>query len=596
MTIKKRLLLSNILMIIVPVLAALTVGICCIALLWLMFRMGGALPLEDSGDFSWASRAVVKLVSRSLEEGETLDTLGETLRANGLRLTVISGGSALYTYGEEQPEDAHLLRAAESLGGTQALASTGEHSLSVAQRRIHGTDYQIRVYGIRSGELPSGMKLTIILAGLILLCAVSAAIRGTNRFLVRFVLQKINGPLMILSEGVREIGNGNLDYRIDYREKDEFAPVCGAFNEMAARLKISVERTRREEESQKELMAGISHGLRSPLTSIQAYVEVLLDGVAKTPQARQRYLSTIKTKAEDIDRMVSQLFLFSKLDLAEYPMEPQSLRLDELISTLAAETAQEYQSRGLKRSAKQLCPVRITADGMLLRRVLTNIMDNSAKYRTADLGRLWIDLDEAGEHCRITLTDDGPGVPEEALPRLFDAALPAGGGAVNFAQMQPLQYGYLLVSGALAVMAMVLPGVSGSTLLLIMGVYLPAVSAIYALLRFDLAVLPGLIALGLGIIAGAALSIHSLRNALRRYRSQMLYLILGLMLGSAVSIVMGPATLPVPREPLSLGTFQRGGLPSGCRDSVPSGMGEKGDGEKRTAEPDGLHGHGRGDS
>ena len=98
MTIKKRLLISNILMIVIPVLAALLAGICCIALLWLMLQNGGGLPLEDSGDFSWASRAVVKLASRSLEEGKSLDTLGETLQANGLRITVLSGGTSVYSW------------------------------------------------------------------------------------------------------------------------------------------------------------------------------------------------------------------------------------------------------------------------------------------------------------------------------------------------------------------------------------------------------------------------------------------------------------------------------------------------------------------
>lgn len=421
MTIKKRLMISNILMIVVPVIAALAAGICCIALLWLMLQNGGGLPLEDSGDFSWASRAVVKLVSRSLEEGKSLDALGETLQANGLRLTVLSGGAAVYTWGGEQPDDIRLLQAAESLGGTQALVSAGEHSLSITHREINGVSYQIRVYGARSEELPSGVKLVIVLAALVLLCAVLAAIWGTNRFLIRFVFQKINGPLVILSDSVREIGEGNLDCRIDYREKDEFAPVCEAFNDMAARLKASVERTRQDEESRKELLAGISHDLRSPLTSIRAYVEGLLDGVARTDEAQRRYLTTIKTKAEDIERMVSQLFLFSKLDMAEYPMEPRTFRLDEFVTDLTAETGEEYQSKGLEITAESLCPVSVTADGTLLRRVLTNIMDNSAKYKTSDLGRLWISVADAGQDCRIVLTDDGPGVPEEALPKLFDA-------------------------------------------------------------------------------------------------------------------------------------------------------------------------------
>lgn len=232
MTIKKRLLISNILMIVVPVVAALGAGVCCIALLWLMLQNGGGLPLEDSGDFSWASQAVVKLVSRLLEEDKPLETLGETLQANGLRVTVLSGGTTVYAWGEEQPDDARLLQAAESLGGTRALVSAGEHSLSITHREINGAGYQIRVYGIRNGGLSSGMKMVIVLAALALLCAVLAAIWGTNRFLIRFVFQKINGPLVVLSDGVREIGEGNLDYRIDHREKDEFAPVCQAFNEM----------------------------------------------------------------------------------------------------------------------------------------------------------------------------------------------------------------------------------------------------------------------------------------------------------------------------------------------------------------------------
>ena len=441
MTIKKRLLVSNILMIVVPVLAALAAGVCCIALLWLMLQGGGGLPLEDSGDFSWASQAVVKLVSRSLAEGKSLDALGETLQANGLRVTVLSGGTAVYTYGEEQPEDARLLRAAESLVGTQALVSAGENSLSVTHREINGIRYQIRVYGVRNEGLSSGMKLVIVLAALILLCAVLVAIWGTNRFLIRFVFRKISDPLTALAEGVEEIGSGNLDYRIDYQGKDEFAPVCGAFNDMAERLKSSVERTRQDEESRKELLAGISHDLRSPLTSIQAYVEGLLDDVAKTPEARQRYLLTIKTKAEDIDRMVSQLFLFSKLDMAEYPMEPKVLRLDQFISALAAETAEEYRCKGLEVTAEPLPPVSVAADRELLRRVLTNVMDNSAKYKTVELGHLKITGEETGEAYRITLTDDGPGVPEEALPKLFDAFYrsdparknPAGGSGLGLA-------------------------------------------------------------------------------------------------------------------------------------------------------------------
>ena len=88
-----------------------------------------------------------------------------------------------------------------------------------------------------------------------------------------------------LAEGVRQIRDGNLDHRIAHAQRDEFQPVCEAFNGMADRLRASVEQSRREE-GRKELLASISHDVRSPLTSIRAYVEGLLDGVADAPEKR----------------------------------------------------------------------------------------------------------------------------------------------------------------------------------------------------------------------------------------------------------------------------------------------------------------------
>ena len=129
------------------------------------------------------------------------------------------------------------------------------------------------------------------------------------------------------------------------------------------------------------------------------------------------------------------------------------------------------------------------------------------------------------------------------------------GVAIRFAGAPVWMLGYIFVSGAVAITAMVLPGISGSTLLLIAGVYLPAIGAIKAFLGLDFSVMPGLIALGLGVIAGIGLSIHAIRAALRKYRSQMDWLILGLMAGSLYAIVMGPAGLDAPQPPVSLQSF-----------------------------------------
>lgn len=137
------------------------------------------------------------------------------------------------------------------------------------------------------------------------------------------------------------------------------------------------------------------------------------------------------------------------------------------------------------------------------------------------------------------------------------------GVAIRFAGAPVWMLGYIFLSGAVAITAMVLPGISSSTILLIAGVYLPAIQAIRAFLGFDFSVFPGLCALGLGIIAGVGLSIHAIRAALRKYRSQMVWMILGLMAGSLYAIVLGPAGLDAPQPPVSFETFDLPGFALG---------------------------------
>ena len=115
---------------------------------------------------------------------------------------------------------------------------------------------------------------------------------------------------------------------------------------------------------------------------------------------------------------------------------------------------------------------------------------------------------------------------------------------------------YLILCGGLAVSAMLLPGISGSTLLLIFGVYVPAVDAVKEVLHLNLQFLPGVAALAVGAILGAVLASNAIRRALQNHRSKTVFLILGLMLGSLYAITMGPATLKTPQPPLTLASFQ----------------------------------------
>ena len=124
---------------------------------------------------------------------------------------------------------------------------------------------------------------------------------------------------------------------------------------------------------------------------------------------------------------------------------------------------------------------------------------------------------------------------------------------VNLAKPDIFTYLYVLVSASIAITAMVLPGISGSTLLLVFGLYIPIMNAIKELLSFNFSVLPVLIVFGIGILFGIVFFVKLLRIGLKKFRSQICYTIIGMMVGSLFSIVMGPTTL---EEPMQMLTFK----------------------------------------
>ena len=443
MTIKKRLFCSNILVIAVPAVIVAFIGLLCMVLLWVTLQSWGSMHMEDGEDLTHIGRDLAGQMGHFMTDtpdswASQMGSLEAMTESGTFRIVVIQNGDLAYSVGKEQPIDLQLVQAADSIHKAEAFTSDGSRSVYRIDNTFSGGSWSLYLFGTRQEHLDTGLKVIVALAAIILIFIVFLTILMTNRFLTRFVVRKIEEPLDLLSEGARRLGDGDLDYRIDYTGKDEFAPVCSSFNEMAVRLKKSIERTRRDEESRKELLAGISHDLRSPLTSIRAYVEGLLDGVAKTETAKQRYLRTIHTKANDIDRLVSQLFLYSKLDLEGVPMEIRPVRLDEYIAGFVKENASDSRTHGLELTAEQLPPVTISADPDQLRRVLSNILENSIKYKNKEMGHLQISLEKSG---RMILSDDGPGVPEDALPKLFDAFYrsdparknPAGGSGLGLA-------------------------------------------------------------------------------------------------------------------------------------------------------------------
>ncbi|MCL2800500.1 MAG: HAMP domain-containing histidine kinase [Treponema sp.] len=242
-----------------------------------------------------------------------------------------------------------------------------------------------------------------------------------NNFLTHRMTKQIVKPLEPINEGVRQIKENNFSYRINYNENDEFQPVCDSFNEMAAKLETSTAQKKKDEANRKELIAGISHDLRTPLTSIKGYIEGIEAGVASTSEMREKYLAIIKEKAVNIEHILEHLFLFSKLDMDEFPISMRRSNITLAISDMIEDLIPEYLNKGLLVKLTEINDnYYVNADVLLLRNVIVNILENSVRYKTKDHGHMRIAVTQEDDYILLCLTDDGPGVNPDMLPKLFD--------------------------------------------------------------------------------------------------------------------------------------------------------------------------------
>ena len=242
-----------------------------------------------------------------------------------------------------------------------------------------------------------------------------------NILIAKYISRRITNSINILATGVSEISNGNLTHRINYKGGDEFDAVCSDFNEMASRLSDMVEQRQADEKSRRELIAGISHDLRTPLTSVRAYIEGLRKGIATTPEMQEKYLDTIQRKTEDIEYIIKQLFMFSQIDIGEFPLNLETVDIGCELAEMVDSFADEYKEMGLAVSLEEnIKGESVSVDTVQFRNIIQNILGNSAKYCNKNNARAEIFCRKIDDKVSITIKDNGDGVPDEMLTKMFD--------------------------------------------------------------------------------------------------------------------------------------------------------------------------------
>lgn len=363
MTIKKRLFRSNILMIVLPIFLALAVSIIFI------------LAFEAIGGYDGRINNHDRYVGINKKDAEQYLKNGNYTEAGNVKLYLSDSGKNVLVFEDDDQVPA-------------VLGYNREH------------------------------HRYLVLGMLILLVAIVYII---NRTLTRYIFKSIMLPITTLTTGVHEIRDGNLDYQIEYAGKDEFTQVCNDFNEMAGRLQDMVRREQKDEQNRRELIAGISHDLRTPLTSIKAYVEGIEKGVAITPEKQKKYIDIIKKKTGELEYTINQLFLFSKLDIGEFPLNMTDVKIGDEINAIIMEYRNEKKNEGFRVSYDdQSDGAYCNVDKVQLKNVIINILGNSIKYKDKEIIECQVECINQENEIDIILCDNGPGVSKEGLERIFD--------------------------------------------------------------------------------------------------------------------------------------------------------------------------------
>jgi len=243
---------------------------------------------------------------------------------------------------------------------------------------------------------------------------------GCNAMLGWWVSSSVIGPLAKLRNAAVRIGEGDLRFRLDSAGPDEFGQVTAAFDTMREKLQAAVQRQLAEEGSRKELIAHVSHDLRTPINLIRGYAEGLRDGVASTPQMRERYLETILERAGELERLIELLFSYSTMDLEGVRPKLASVEVAPYLQGLRDSLAAAFPAAQIALLLPPSPKLFIMADGELTRRVMSNLVENAVKHGGRQSIAMEWRVSETEGGVEVAVADNGAGVSAEDLPRIFD--------------------------------------------------------------------------------------------------------------------------------------------------------------------------------
>ncbi len=342
--------------------------------------------------------------------------------AGALTITLASGA---YVFGVPRGDVAAVAVLLCGVGGGVGLAA-----LLLLHPEVLG-----RVGGVRGHIAGAGLIASLLLLGMVLGGARAMFISGHDLSVLLTMLLFAGllavgfslygaGPLARrieeLRRGTARLAAGDLDTEVPADGHDELAMLAGDFNRMARELREAAAREREMDKARRDLVAAVSHDLRTPIASARALIEAVADGVTGDAEMEARYLASARGEIEKLGRLVDDLFELSRIDAGMLRLELEEASLRDLIS----DTLSSFKPRAEDKGVSIIGEVSDGVDPVLaspprLQRVLDNLLGNALRH-TPPGGEIHLRVEPGDGVARVEVSDTGEGIAREDLPYVFD--------------------------------------------------------------------------------------------------------------------------------------------------------------------------------
>lgn len=270
-----------------------------------------------------------------------------------------------------------------------------------AQQKIDELEQNLRIASVTKD---SGSQV-LILGGLSLVIILTAFI---------YIYSSVLKPFDKLKVFADSIAQGNFDVPLNYERSNYFGKFTWAFDSMRNEITKSRQCEKEAVENNKTVIATLSHDIKTPIASIRAYTEGLQANMDSTPEKREKYLSVIMRKCDEVSKLTNDLFLHSLSDLDKLKVSVETFELCSFVETVVNEIAGEHND---VKFHKPQFSATVSVDKNRLTQIIENLINNSRKYAKTNID---IKLSEDNGSVNIHFIDYGKGIPDSDMPFIFD--------------------------------------------------------------------------------------------------------------------------------------------------------------------------------